>query len=93
MNFEWDNHKNALNIERHGIDFIDVHLVFNRPMIRHLDNRKDYGEKRWVSLGELFGAVVVVVYTMRWNAIRIISVRRANRYERKIYEEKFGKQN
>ncbi|MBS0287998.1 MAG: BrnT family toxin [Proteobacteria bacterium] len=93
MKFEWDEQKNQLNIEHHEIDFNDVYMVFDNPMLKRIDNRKDYGEERWISLGKLDGVVVVVVYTVRKDVIRIISVRRGNRNERKIYETQFGKQN
>jgi uncharacterized DUF497 family protein len=93
MKFEWDEQKSVLNIVRHGIDFEDAPTIFGCPMLRRIDNRKDYGEERWICLGHLEGVVVVVVYTIRKETIRIISIRRANRHERRIYKEKFGKQN
>ena len=90
MKFEWDNNKNDLNIKHHGIDFHDATLIFEHPMLIKIDTRKDYGEKRLVGLGLLYEAVVVIVFTKRGNAIRIISIRRANKNERKIYKEKFS---
>jgi hypothetical protein len=50
--------------------------------------RKDYGEKRFLSVGILDDVVVVVAYTFRGNKTRIISIRRANRNERKTYQER-----
>ena len=52
------------------------------------DNRQDYGEKRFISLGRLEDIVVVIVYTERSEKIRIISMRKANHKEKKAYEEK-----
>jgi len=46
---------------------------------------------RWIALAELYEVVVVMVYTLRGHKIRVISMRRANRYERKIYQERFKK--
>jgi uncharacterized DUF497 family protein len=92
MNFEWDKNKNKTNIERHEIDFSDAHLIFEHPMLIKADTRKDYGEKRLVGLGLLFEVEIVIVFTKRGENIRVISIRRANRNERKIYQEKF-KQN
>lgn len=91
MELEWDQQKNIANIERHGIDFLDAFQVFNSPMLKKIDNRKDYGEERWIVLGELDGAVVVMVYTHRGHKTRIISIRRANRHERTIYQERVKK--
>jgi uncharacterized DUF497 family protein len=50
-----------------------------------LDNRKDYGEDRFLALGLWEKFVLLVVYTQRKNKIRLISARRANVEERRIY--------
>lgn len=93
MEFEWDKNKNEKNIERHGIDFQDAHFIFDNPILIKTDTRKDYGEKRLVGLGMLFGILVIIVFTKRIHNIRVISIRRANKNERKIYQEKFSQQN
>lgn len=90
--YVWDERKNLANIQRHGIDFKEVCQIFEWPLIRRIDNRKDYGETRWIAMGWYINEVVVVVYTIRKDYIRIISARRANRNERKIYQEKCGKE-
>lgn len=93
MKFEWDENKNEANIERHGIDFYDAHSIFEHPMLIKADTRKDYGEKRLVGLGLLFEVEIVIIFTKRGDSIRVISIRRANKNERKIYQEKFAQQN
>ena len=50
-----------------------------------LDNRKDYGEDRFLALGLWEKFVLLVVYTQRKHKIRLISARRANAEERRIY--------
>jgi uncharacterized protein len=90
ITFEWDEIKNQTNIKRHGIDFHDAALVFEQPMLISPDDRKDYGERRFVGLGLLFEVVIVIVFTKRGDAVRVISIRRANKNERKIYQEKFA---
>ena len=92
MKFEWDDNKNETNIQRHGIDFHDAALIFEHPTLIKHDIRKDYGEKRLVGLGLLFEVEVVIVFTNRSRAIRVISIRRANKNERKVYQEKFAQQ-
>jgi uncharacterized DUF497 family protein len=42
MDFEWNSHKNLINICTHGIDFHDVGKIFEQPMLRKIDRRKDY---------------------------------------------------
>lgn len=86
MRFEWDDAKNETNIRLHGIDFTDALLLFAEPMITDLDQRVDYGEDRWVSIGMLSNLTVVVVWTERdADMIRIISARKANKHERQRY--------
>jgi hypothetical protein len=88
MQFEWDDAKNLENIRKHQIDFTDVSEMFDSPMLIEEDERFDYGEKRWFGIGFLGNGVAVVVWTeRRGNVIRIISARKANRYERKRFEE------
>ncbi|NDJ21445.1 BrnT family toxin [Nostoc sp. B(2019)] len=88
MHFEWDEAKNLENISKHQIDFADVPEMFDSPMLIELDDRFNYGEKRWFGIGFLGNGVAVVVWTERQSdVIRIISARRANRYERKRFEQ------
>ncbi len=88
MLYEWDFNKYKTNFENHGIDFRDAGIVFSGPHIIFEDRRKNYGEKRWILYGLLDDAVVNIVYTVRKDCIRIISMRRANKRERIKYEEK-----
>jgi uncharacterized DUF497 family protein len=88
MQFEWDEAKNLENIRKHRIDFADVPDMFDGSMLVELDERTDYGEDRWIGIGFLGNGVAVVVWTERQgDVIRIISARRANRYERQRFEQ------
>ena len=88
MQFEWDEAKNLVNIRNHRIDFADVSEMFDSPMLIEPDERFDYGEDRWVGIGFLQNGVAVIVWTERQNnVIRIISARKANRYERQRLEQ------
>jgi uncharacterized DUF497 family protein len=88
MNFEWDESKNEVNIDKHGFDFADAYRIFGLPMAVKLDERDSYGEDRWIGTGMLDGRVVVVVYTEpNEEIIRIISLRKALSCERKNYEQ------
>ena len=83
MQLEWDEAKNTENIRKHRIDFADVPVMFDGPMLIERDDRMDYGEERWSGMGFLRHSVAVVVWTERQNDIvRIISARKANQYER-----------
>jgi len=86
MNYEWDEGKRAANLAKHGIDFNEA-VDFNwSTAIETLDDRFDYGETRWVALGNLKQRLHVIIYTLRDNSIRIISLRKANLRERQYYE-------
>ncbi len=57
-------------------------------MLNELDQRSNYGEDRWLGIGFLRNSIAVVVWTERHdNIIRIISARRANKYEQKRFEQ------
>ena len=86
--FEWDEEKNRLNIEKHGISFETAAAMFCGIILSRIDDREDYGEVREISIGRVETDVVVtIVHTNRDGDIRLISARRANRRERKDYDE------
>lgn len=91
MKLEWDNQKNLANFKKHGLSFEDAKAVFDSETITFLDDRQDYGEERFITLGTLIGRVVVLVHTLRGENIRIISMRKANEREKKIYQERLSK--
>jgi uncharacterized protein len=90
IQFEWDENKNAINLSKHGLDFRDAHLVFAREIISVQDTRADYGEERYASLGLLEARCVFIAHTKRASVIRIISMRKANVRETKIYTQQFS---
>ena len=90
MTFEWDAAKRRLNIKRHGIDFEDVAAAFDAPMLTGLDTREEYGEDRWIGIGMVRSVVVVIVFTETGKGtVRIISARKATKYEREAFYKKF----
>ncbi len=86
--FQWDDTKAATNYADHGVRFEVARLVFKDPFaIDWLDEREDYGEDRYVIIGMVGPNVLYVAYTMRGDAIRIISARGAEPYEYRQYHE------
>jgi len=85
MRFEWDEAKRRLNIHKHGIDFIGLERVFASETLTLLDDRYDYGETRLLTLGLLRGEVVAISHTETDEIVRIISVRKALKYEEITY--------
>ena len=87
MEYQWNITKATTNIARHGISFESaMNFDWNTALIR-IDDRRDYGEERRQALGFIGTELYMMVYTMRDHQIRLISVRRAHRKERKIYNE------
>jgi uncharacterized DUF497 family protein len=85
--FQWDPEKAAGNRRKHRIDFADAVGVFEDP--RALTREDDHAdEQRQVTVGlDFLGRVVVVCWTGRRKAIRIISARKASAAERRQYQE------
>jgi uncharacterized DUF497 family protein len=61
MEFEWDESKNRSNITNHGIDFIRAKEIFDGLILETLDDRFDYGETRFLAIGEAGGLIIAVV--------------------------------
>lgn len=86
MDFEWDSRKAAANLRKHGVPFRFATLVFlDENRLERLDTGEGYGEERWITVGLAGEFELTVVYTMRGEHIRIISARKADRYEREAY--------
>ena len=64
--------------------------MFDGPCVTFEDGRFDYGEERLITLGLVDGRVVIIAHAPRGEATRIISMRKANRHEQKIYQERLG---
>ncbi len=81
IEFEWDEEKRLSNLEKHGLDFWDVHLVFkDKDKYEIEDTRKNYGEKRFITIGKMDNIIVTsVCHTDRNGKIRIISFRPAHK--------------
>ena len=83
MQIEWDETKRQSNLEKHGFDLADAFKIFEGPTWEFEDERFDYGETRVITVGFLYGLLVaVLVWTGRdSNTIRVISMRKATKYE------------
>jgi uncharacterized DUF497 family protein len=84
MRFKWNDEKRKSNLSKHGLDFAQAHKVFDGVTFTFEDNRFDYGEQRFISIG-LLNDVVIIVHTETIEEMRIISMRRANKNEQKLY--------
>jgi len=92
VEFEWDSKKAERNLKVHGVNFEEAATLFYDPKGLDLpDEKHSASEVRYIRLGKsIFKRTLMAVYTQRGKArklVRLISARRANRKERKIYED------
>lgn len=81
MRITFDSVKREKTLVERGLDFVRSKEVFEGVTVTTDDDRLDYGERRRVTVGYLDGRIVVVVWTPRGQARRIISMRKANERE------------
>ena len=81
----YDENKRKTNFEKHHIDFVGCEVIFEGETLTREDARFDYGEIRLQTLGLWNGVVVFVVHTPRGEDDHIISIRKAQKHEERIY--------
>jgi uncharacterized protein len=89
MEFEWDTSKAASNLNIHGVSFEEAQTVFDNPLAFIFeDEAHSITEHREIIIGHSHrNRLLLVSFTERPNAIRIISARLATRKEREDYEQ------
>jgi uncharacterized DUF497 family protein len=90
MRYTWDETKRQGNLKKHGLDFADAEKVFAGPLLLIDDQRADYGEQRMIGIGLLDCLVVLIVHVESDEAIRIISMRRADSDETDLFYRSAG---
>jgi uncharacterized protein len=86
LEFEWDEAKRQRTIEERGVDVVYAALIFEGQVLTRMDDRKNYGEKRMISLGLVEDECFVVVHTERKDVTRLITAWKGGRDDRKQYE-------
>jgi uncharacterized DUF497 family protein len=87
MELDWDEQKRQATLELRGLDFAHANEVFAGDTLTVEDDRLDYGEPRYQTIGELRRSVVMIVWTPRGQRRRIISMRKCDGRERTRYYE------
>jgi len=88
MPSSFDPAKDAENLRKHGISLTEGDGVLNDPLALTIEDRSSQGEQRFISIGmNVFGKLRVVIYALRGDDARIISVRKAEPKEVRSYEE------
>ena len=84
---EFDPDKDARNRRMRGISLARAETLLQGFVVAQVDERREYGETRTVAIGEIAGVEFTCVYTRRGESYRVISLRRASRKERDVYQE------
>jgi uncharacterized protein len=87
MDIEFDEAKRQTTLAQRGLDFADALTLFEAPSFTLTDDRKNYGEERFLTVGFLNSRMVIVVWTPRGETRRIISMRKCNARE----QDEFGR--
>jgi hypothetical protein len=89
MSIEYPPTKREATLAERGLDMACAAEIFSEATLTVEDDREDYGETRLITIGFLDSRMVVVVWTQRGAARRIISLRKANEREQKAYAGRF----
>ncbi len=87
MKVSYHEAKRAKTLLERGLDFADAGVVFDDTHLIIPDDRRDYGEERYQTIGHLGPAIVMVVWTPRGDARHIISMRKCNDAEKQFLRE------
>lgn len=90
LSFEWDPKKEASNVAKHGVSFSEAQTAFTDEFARLIpDPDHSDDEDRFILLGTSIGSRILVIChcVCSEDSIRIISARKAQKQERKSYEE------
>jgi uncharacterized DUF497 family protein len=91
MEVEYDPAKRAATIASRGLDMALAGEAFENEHTTRPDDRRDYGEERFLTVGYMAGRMVVIAWTTRRDTRRIISMRKANERERRHYGSILGR--
>ena len=83
----WDETKRRKTLVARGLDFAEAELVFAGKHFTRRDDRRTYGEPRYVTAGFMAERFVVVVWTPRDSGRRIISMRQGHEREKKRFQD------
>jgi uncharacterized DUF497 family protein len=87
MNYEFDPAKDESNLDKHGLSLVEVDGFEWETAIVREDTRKQYAEQRFEATGYIGERLHVMVYCLRSDAVRVISLRKANAREVNRYAE------
>ncbi|AAF84371.1 BrnT family toxin [Xylella fastidiosa] len=87
MNYEFDSAKSESNLDKHGLSLADADGFEWETAVVREDTRKQYAEPRFEAKGYIGNRLHVMVFCLRGDAVRVISLRKANSREVKSYAD------
>ena len=90
MKIEFDPAKRRLTLDERGLDMARANEIFAGATLTVEDDRRDYGEARFIAIGRLGGRMVAMVWTRRGATCRVISLRKCNDREQKAYSPRLA---
>ena len=91
MKITFDPAKRDRTLDERGLDFADAAEVFAGTTFDRVDDRREYGETRIITVGHLRGRMVIIGWTQRDDARHVFSMRKANDREKACFEKRLGK--
>ena len=87
MEYRWDSIKARINVGKHGVAFADAVMALEDELAITIPDPDSEDEERFIAVGsDAFGRILITIFTLRGDEIRIISSRKASNSERKRYE-------
>jgi hypothetical protein len=86
VTFVYDPEKSNSNLHKHGIDFEETQLLWRDPNALEIKAKSD-SESRFALIGKIKNKIWIAFYTYRGDSVRLISVRRTRKNEKRIYDE------
>jgi uncharacterized DUF497 family protein len=90
MKVTFDPAKRDLTLKDRGLDFARADEIFAGKTITVMDDRFDYGEVRFLTVGEFEDRLVITVWTQRGDARHIISMRHCHAKEERNWRRQMG---
>ncbi len=90
MQVVWNEAKRRRNLKKHRLDFADAESVFDGITLTFEDDRVDYGEQGFITIGMLHGEFVVIAHSEQNDQTRVISMRKATKHEEQGFYNSFG---
>jgi uncharacterized DUF497 family protein len=91
LEFEWDERKRLEVLSERGVDVLYAALIFEGDVLTRIDDRRNYGETRFISLGMVDDECFVVVHTERTGVMRLITAWKGGRDDRSEYQARIAR--